>query len=71
MRVIERLPPLNELAMIGIAIKAPSIDEYVDKWLSSLSSLSQDSSFVDLRVLYYDEISFANNRAADVLEPIA
>ena len=54
--------------MKGITIQHLSLEQYNEKWIRRLEEEASDTSQIKLRVLYYDELNFANGITP--LEPI-
>ena len=57
--------------MTGIQVHELNINQYEQSWVRKLQSLARDSSTISLRVLYYDEILFANHPFSDSMETLA
>ena len=63
------MPADLDLPMTGITVKPLTDEEYYEKWVKLLSLSYPDSSTVALKVLYYDELDYANQ--VEDLSPIA
>ena len=59
-KVVIRQPEDPSKQMTGIKVLQMSPEDYQAKWLNKLKLDSIDSSQVELRVVYYDELEFAN-----------
>ena len=63
MNAIERVPADLEQTMTGFKVRDQSQSDYFDNWVQTLQKYNTDGSQVTLKVLFYDEMQYFNQRS--------